>query len=64
MEFIRSSKNKNLLKYNGYLYRCEYIYNISSHWRSNEDQCKSRLHLINEEILLKILVNIFIPYPI
>ncbi|XP_022161380.1 uncharacterized protein LOC111027331 [Myzus persicae] len=51
MEFIKSQKNKNLLKYNGYLYRFDKKYKNTMYWRCTEELCKSRLNLKNDEIV-------------
>jgi len=51
MEFIQSQKNKKLLKYNGYLFRFDKKYKNTMYWRCNEDLCKSRINLRNEEIV-------------
>jgi hypothetical protein len=51
MEFIQSQKNKNLLKYNGYLYRFDKKYKSNIYWRYNEILCKTRFNLKTEEIV-------------
>jgi hypothetical protein len=48
--FIQSQNNKNVLKYNGYLYRFDKKYKSTVYWRCNESLCKSRINLKTEEI--------------
>jgi len=55
MDFIQSQKNKKLLKYNGYLFRFDKKYKNTMCWRCNEDLCKSRINLRNEEIVIIIM---------